>query len=273
MLVASTPRNSATEQQRQQQAYAAAQKRYTRALAGNLADRQSNYSAYPDKNADPCYYAENHDSADLCAQWRAAIAAEGSARWTEASFWIGLAGTMFSGIGLTALLISLRQTERSLGEARQANILAKDTAEKQLRAYVFLEKAWLEITPEEVTAKIFIKNFGQTPALKSSGWTHIWLAPFPLAEELPRPGALMKGVSVISPGNHLETTHRRGGPLNKFTEAEVLAGNAAIYVYGENIYTDIFGEAHRSTFTLFCSGKDQFERRRLAPYITSNEAD
>ena len=34
------------------------------------------YTPEPDRNADGCYNARDHDAADLCAQWRAAIAAE-----------------------------------------------------------------------------------------------------------------------------------------------------------------------------------------------------
>ena len=38
------------------------------------------YAPYPGYNPDPCYQAKDHDTADLCAQWRAAIAAEKAAK-------------------------------------------------------------------------------------------------------------------------------------------------------------------------------------------------
>lgn len=42
------------------------------------------YAPCPDVNAESCYKAKNHDSADLCAQWRAAVAAE---KATDAAKW------------------------------------------------------------------------------------------------------------------------------------------------------------------------------------------
>ena len=176
-LVGSSPRDPATKQQ--QQAYAAAQGRYARSVARNFADPQSNYSAYPDQHADPCYYAPNHDSADLCAQWRAALAAEDSARWAEAGFWVGLLGTVLSGVGLTALLFSLRQTERSLSEARAANAIARQTALIQTRPWVSFGKVEIEITAVEQASEVGkaaiyygahfkvsfqLRNTGPTPA-------------------------------------------------------------------------------------------------------------
>ena len=56
------------------------------------APKTPDYSAYPDKEAESCYTAKDHDSADLCAQWRAAIAAEKAAKATEG-------GNLVGGIG------------------------------------------------------------------------------------------------------------------------------------------------------------------------------
>jgi hypothetical protein len=134
VLIGSTPANPPTQEQQQQ--YAAAKARYVQAVAGKLADADPNYSAYPDQNADKCYYAKHHDSADLCAQWRAAIAAEYAARSTFWTFVVSVAGAALSAVALVGLLLSLRQTEKSLGEARAANKIASDNAMRESRAYV-----------------------------------------------------------------------------------------------------------------------------------------
>lgn len=42
----------------------------------------ADYAPYPDRYADSCYNSKEHDTADLCAQWRAAVAAEKAAKAT-----------------------------------------------------------------------------------------------------------------------------------------------------------------------------------------------
>ena len=81
------------------------------------------YAPYPNLNEEACYQAKDHDSADLCAQWRAAIAAEKSAKQAEDATRWSIVATVLSGIGLAALIYTLIQTERALGEARKGNRL------------------------------------------------------------------------------------------------------------------------------------------------------
>lgn len=79
------------------------------------------YVPYKDRNADPCYYAKNHDSADLCAQWRAALAAEKAAQEARtATIWAAFA-TLLSAIGVAGLIYTIWQTNGALGEARRGN--------------------------------------------------------------------------------------------------------------------------------------------------------
>jgi len=86
------------------------------------------YTPYPDKYAEACYGSKNHDSADLCAQWRAAIAAEKAAettRWGNIIAGIGAALSFFS---IVLVICALRQTEKSL------QIAQKDRATATRRA-------------------------------------------------------------------------------------------------------------------------------------------
>lgn len=174
-LFVSTQTYPPTKQEQQQ--YAAAKARYARAVAGNLADTTANYTAYPDQNASECYYADNHDSGDLCAQWRAAIAAEKAAEWTRNGVWFGLIGTGLSALALGCLLWSLRQTERSLKRALKANRIARKHGEAQVRPWLQVDatphigfKYYIEEELEffEYTVRIKIKNVGQSPAIDAS---------------------------------------------------------------------------------------------------------
>ncbi len=123
ILVASNQADPPTKEQQQQ--YASAKTRYAQAVTGNLTDTEANYSAYPDQNSYKCYYANHHDSADLCAQWRAAVAAQEAAKWTHIGAWFALLGTVLSGIALACLLWSLRQTERSWSKPEMLTTLPK----------------------------------------------------------------------------------------------------------------------------------------------------
>lgn len=124
--------------QKNNQAYAAAKRRYADAIAGKRIDPQPDYAANPDKHAAECYYAKNHDSADLCAQWRAAMAAEEAATTAWWSVWVTIAGTLLSGGGLVALIFALRQTERSLKLARDEH----EISQAQFKAAF---KPWLAV--------------------------------------------------------------------------------------------------------------------------------
>ena len=81
------------------------------------------YVAYPNLYAESCYEAPNHDAADLCAQWRAALAAEKAAKASESAVAWSIIATVLSAMGLLALFTTLGQTERSLKEARRGNLL------------------------------------------------------------------------------------------------------------------------------------------------------
>jgi hypothetical protein len=135
------------------------------------------YAPYPDKDAADCYEAVNHDSAGLCAQWRAAIAAEKAASAAQWADGIAAFGAVLSFASVILVLFALSLTRHSNRIARlafkesrlsgqRAYRLAADTSAAQLRPYVHFTG---EPSPEKPISrtskvKIRIKNFGQTPA-------------------------------------------------------------------------------------------------------------
>lgn len=151
------------------------------------------YSPYNGYNPDPCYNAKNHDSADLCAQWRAALAAEKAAHESRRATNWSIAATAFSAITIIGLIITLCQANKALGEARRGNRLnllfekrsrtesrrsaieqaealaiaarnadsaqnlveiSKDNAKRQLRAYITLQE--VDFKPSGIIAGPFI---------------------------------------------------------------------------------------------------------------------
>lgn len=83
-----------------------------------------NYAPYPDIKSGDCYQSKDHDSADLCAQWRAALAAEEAAKLGWWGNLIGILAAAVSTASVVLVVIALRQTEKSLRAAREANEIA-----------------------------------------------------------------------------------------------------------------------------------------------------
>jgi hypothetical protein len=70
--------------------------------------------------------------------------------------------------------------------ANQAVILSDKTAGRQLRAFVFISRAEISdiMSDQKLTAKIVVKNFGQTPAYDVGTSIRVHTTPFPLIMEL-----------------------------------------------------------------------------------------
>ena len=108
-------------------------------IARNRIDPNSDYAAYPYKYGYRCYYSDNHDSADLCAQWRAAIAAEKAANASWWAVYIGIVSAIVSGIGLGFLVVTVRQSQAALKEARDANQLSREEFEQGYRPLLHVD--------------------------------------------------------------------------------------------------------------------------------------
>jgi hypothetical protein len=109
------------------------------------------YSPYADRSSDSCYNAKSHDTADLCAQWRAAIAAEKAASEARNATIAAFIGVFLSFMTVVGLMVTIFQTRGALGEAKRGNQLAFDfelrsreearrAAEDQERALAIAER-------------------------------------------------------------------------------------------------------------------------------------
>lgn len=128
---------------------------------------QQIYQSYPDVQDDRCYTASDHDTADLCAQWRAAYAAEAAA---NQSWWANVLSTLavlLSGGGLLGLLAALRQTESSLVQARKSASETLKIGKAQVRCYVSLLQCRAYVAPGNTrpVLSFILKNNGASPAL------------------------------------------------------------------------------------------------------------
>jgi hypothetical protein len=126
------------------------------------------YAPYGPLSGDPCYRSQNHDTADLCAQWRAAFAAEKAARAAQQAVVWTIVGTVLSFAALAALIWTLRQTERALAEAKRGNEISEKTAERELRPWIKIETIVTKFVAEDdgfqIGYETIFTNIGQTVA-------------------------------------------------------------------------------------------------------------
>lgn len=237
---------------------------------------QARYAPYPDRYAESCYQAKDHDTADLCAQWRAATAAEEAA---DTAWWGNLVGAIAATLSLASVflvVIALRQTEKSLTIAQRDRAsatrraiaseeetkvaltiaersaaagvklaeISELTARNQLRAYVSV-KSIRHIEPlagrEKPKLQIEILNHGQTPGrINRMNVDVAWCVKDaqPLLIE-----------SVEQPFDH---DSFQGTPIitpvsipRDIDEVEKVR---VLLVVGTLKYTDVFGESHSSVF-------------------------
>ena len=230
-----------------------------------------NYAAYPNKHADECYKAKDHDTADLCAQWRAAIAAEKTAKLALWGNWIGGIGGFLSIASIILVVIALRQTEKSLKLAQKERAaatrraiasaddtaraiiaaeshaeVAKEAAQRQLRAYITIDVPYITNHPDTgllLEYHIIATNDGVTPA-KSVSWKSKFICAFDeeLEAELTLPEADIYGSSaVVGAGKPIRMSGRLPTPITEDYKRRLDDGTAWLYAIGEIKYTDIFG--------------------------------
>jgi hypothetical protein len=213
------------------------------------------YKPYAPLSKDPCYRAESHDAADLCAQWRAAFAAEKAAKAAHEAVTWTIVGTFLSAAALFALFMTLRQTERALAQAQRGNEISEKTAHRQLRAYVVISNMAIENIAQgenpDVTYDLI--NVGQTPAyevrhmakvfnastVKDASWQKVFFGQPPLMSKS------TLGPNTPGPGGFKAFTV--GGMSPTIYEA-IMAGQMVLGIFGAITYRDIYGRRHITTF-------------------------
>jgi hypothetical protein len=114
----------------------------------------------PEPSCGPrCQAAENREKADLVAQQSMAVSTNKIVGLTEWQLYVG-------GLGLFLLIVTLWLTRRATNAAIEANRIARESAEQQLRAYVLINAVNFSADKNKKTlrASFTISNTGQTPA-------------------------------------------------------------------------------------------------------------
>lgn len=165
-------------------------------------DAQTPNASQQERRGSLQYQADCSDQRDanLCAQWRAAIAAEKAADATVAGNWISGAAAALSFASLVAVALSLWQTRTALGISRSEFESARQEASETLRiseeTLAASQRPWVKVGIEiaspyniidgdcHVTVKLAMTNAGNAPAI--GAWVHAMLRykPIDVSENL-----------------------------------------------------------------------------------------
>lgn len=152
-------------------------------------------------------------------------------------------------------------SEQSARAAQRAAAIMGQTAERQLRAYVFLDpdKVLEELrvaVGEEPSGMLRVKNFGLTPAYDCVTVRGTANAPWPLPPDIDlkikrtgETGQIVPPGGVTYVGFGPQLGKEGGGKVTAEEFADFQSGARRFYVFGCVHYTDAF---HKERYTNFC---------------------
>jgi hypothetical protein len=155
---------------------------------------------------------------------------------------------------------------------------AEETAQKQLRAYVYVSsidiiKVDSDTGPETT---IVIKNSGQTPAYKATHANVFYWTQFPLKKPVPPIPFDVAGdggsVFELGPGDSSVKPKRRS-PLSAAAIAGLKDGTFILYLYGEIRYTDAFNQPRWTRYKAMLGGPLADRGPNLARTADGNESN
>lgn len=199
--------------------------------------------------------------------------------WT---FWVTVGLLIVAAIQACFFFIQLQLMKRSMRVAETVAAATKssvsvmrDTSVRQLRAYIAVERAWIEF-PEPGVPKVtvIIKNSGQTPAHSLRHWIHQWIERYPLSVDLPEPPEdFIMSSSILGSGatHEMRIVHPRQ-IIKPCCIHDIGTSEGTIYVYGAVTYQDIFGNSHYMKYRLMHGGRDRAEAGYLSPCEEGNQA-
>lgn len=215
-----------------------------------------------------CDRPENREEADLCAQMRVAKAAENIAALADRQI-------KLSYLELGALLLSLLAISVAAMIAMRALRLARDRTRRELRAYVFPIYAHIrDVRASRPAFVIDVKNFGQTPAYGLRVKTALQSGSHPLTTKLVPEVQSSIATAQLAPQAALFDEIALTHSLSANEISALAEGSAAIYLFGEIEYLDIYKKKRWTTFRMRLGGPEGIPTHgRLGYHEEGNDAD
>ncbi|RYG54952.1 hypothetical protein EON80_31335 [bacterium] len=198
----------------------------------------------------PCNDPKGRDESDLCAQWKSANAAQDSAFWAQWGVWI-------TGIGIVGLLVTISQGRLALSRAREANDIARNNSERQLRAYITIEPSGVNEAENGLLAvPMNVINNGQTPAynLELKG-DFLIVGGDPRQFNPAEHGRLGEDKSTtdgnLGPNSNRYSLSYLDEEICEPHWGDIHDKKAAIVHYGTLTYRDVFGHKRETNFAFY----------------------
>ncbi len=137
---------------------------------------------------------------------------------------------------------------------RRLVIGAEKTAERQLRAYVFVIESSITDTdrPEIKRIAVRIKNTGQTPAFNVTHWQNAQIFLYPGTDIFPGKPNVQLSTSMLGLGMATDKLHEI--EISPSEGAGIAAGTKGLYIWGEIEYVDAFKITRRTRYCFMRGG-------------------
>lgn len=162
---------------------------------------------------------------------------------------------VLTGVGIWYIRKTLVATEKAVEEAgtatkaaQDAVAVTRDSGERQLRAYIHIDKALLKEFGSGKRPKIVlqIRNAGQTPAHNLTVDTAMVFRTPDHADFTPPP--ISAAPSVLGPGMTCSKVEQSVDPISAELYSSVIQGKEVLYVFGAVLYCDGFGAERETRF-------------------------
>jgi hypothetical protein len=224
----------------------------------------------------PCENYQHPYEADLCQQWRAAEAAEATARRSRLLMFIGAIATLLLLLMFVPLLMAVRAARRAAFVAAPVPVNDR-TRREELRAYVDVDKLEFIETPESegvLKVKVVLRNTGQTPAFNVKSAAEVGLRDMSDEDLLP--------VMRLPERSSLDSARPRLGrdaTATDFVSCDstpaladrVMGGDATILVWGVVEYLDVFDRTHKTAFQYLCNAETLDTGQVFKPMVRGDE--
>lgn len=190
--------------------------------------------------------------ANLCQQVRMARAAEEATHYAWWQLIVGVTGLVLLGLATWFAGRAAWHAKRAADSGGEITFVTKDSAERQLRAYIDVRAGRVTAFHWGMKPKAEIKflNSGQTPARNLTARLIIRIDPLPDAFKIWLSG--VPGSSKADLGAHVPTgmSVEYSETLSQEEFEGIKAGTHGLFVGGVIRYYDVFGKRHFTVFRL-----------------------
>lgn len=186
-----------------------------------------------------------YNQADLVAQRQSAL-------WAYIMALAAIIGMLLSAVGVFLVWTTFRETRRTADQALEANRIAQDGQQRQLRAYLTFKSVVVSFDENDWKLQIEWINAGQTPAYHVHTYADWIELESPIPDDfgfLPQPPRLGEGVATIGMGISVFGTCETDFP--KALLSAIASGVRYGYIWGAVDYMDAFGVPRRTEAALW----------------------